>query len=112
MPDCIILFRYRIGSGIVSLSQSGTRLTECRTVRHSGSQHCSSSIAVVSIAVVIIAVVSIAVVSTALVSIAVVSFAVVSIAVVSIAVRVSTEINFVGISVGIPIEISFDFRRN
>jgi hypothetical protein len=26
--------------------------------------------------------------------------------------RVSTEINFVGISIGIPIEISFDFRRN
>jgi hypothetical protein len=26
--------------------------------------------------------------------------------------RVSTEIHFVGISIGIPIEISFDFRRN
>jgi hypothetical protein len=27
MTDCIILFRYRIGSGIVSLSQSGAGLT-------------------------------------------------------------------------------------
>jgi hypothetical protein len=27
-------------------------------------------------------------------------------------IRVSTEINFVGILIGIPIEISFDFRRN
>jgi hypothetical protein len=28
------------------------------------------------------------------------------------AARVSTEIHFVGISIGTPIDISFDFRRN
>jgi hypothetical protein len=42
MPGCIVLFWYRFGSGIVSLSQSSTGLTGCRTVRHSGSQHYSS----------------------------------------------------------------------
>jgi hypothetical protein len=36
MPDCITLFRCRTGSGIVNVFQSGTGLTGCRTVRHSG----------------------------------------------------------------------------
>jgi hypothetical protein len=93
MPDCIVLFRYQISSGIISLSQSGTELTGCRTVRHSGSQHCSSqhccsqhcSSQHCGCQLVIIAVVSIAVVSIAVVSIAVVSIGVVSIAAVSIA---------------------------
>jgi hypothetical protein len=37
MPDYVALFRYRTGSGIVSFIHSGTVLTRCRTVRHSGS---------------------------------------------------------------------------
>jgi hypothetical protein len=36
MPDCVRLVRYRTCSGIVSFFQSGTGLTGCRTVRHSG----------------------------------------------------------------------------
>jgi hypothetical protein len=75
MPDCIVLFRYRIGSGIVSLSQSDTGLDAGQ-----------SGTSVVSIAIVSIAVVSIAVVSIVVVGIAVISNAVVSTAVVSIVV--------------------------
>ncbi len=36
MPDCVNLVRYRTCSSIVSFFQSGTGLTGCRTVRHSG----------------------------------------------------------------------------
>ncbi len=36
MPDRVNLVRYRTCSGIVSFFQSGTGLTGCRTVRHSG----------------------------------------------------------------------------
>ncbi len=36
MLDCVSLVRYRTGFGIVSFFQSGTGLTGCRTVRHSG----------------------------------------------------------------------------
>ncbi len=36
MPDCVSLVRYWTCSGIVSFFQSGTRLTGCRTVWHSG----------------------------------------------------------------------------
>jgi hypothetical protein len=36
MPDCVSLVRYRACSGIISFFQSGTGLTKCRTVRHSG----------------------------------------------------------------------------
>jgi hypothetical protein len=36
MPDCVSLVRYRTCSGIVSFFQSGTELTGCWTVRHSG----------------------------------------------------------------------------
>ncbi len=36
MPDCVFLVRYRTYSGIVSFFQSGTGLTGCQTVRHSG----------------------------------------------------------------------------
>jgi hypothetical protein len=104
MPDCIILFRYRIGSGIVSLSQSGTGLTGCRTFRHSGISIAVVSIAVVSTAVVSIsfAVVSIAVVSMAVVSMAVVSIAVVSIAVVSIAVVSIAVVSIAAVSIAEP----------
>jgi hypothetical protein len=38
LPDCVALFRYRTGRGIVSFIQSGTGLTGCRTIRHSGMQ--------------------------------------------------------------------------
>jgi hypothetical protein len=40
MPDCVTLIRYRAGSGIVIDFQSGTGLTGCRTIRHSGSKIC------------------------------------------------------------------------
>ncbi len=36
MPDRVSLVPYRTCSGIVSFFQSGTGLTGCRTVRHSG----------------------------------------------------------------------------
>ncbi len=36
MPDCVSLVRYRTCSGIVSFFQSGTGLTGCWTVWHSG----------------------------------------------------------------------------
>ncbi len=36
VPDGVPLFRYRTGSGNCILSHSGTRLTGCRTVGHSG----------------------------------------------------------------------------
>jgi hypothetical protein len=36
IPDCVSLVWYRTCSGIVSFFQSGTGLTGCRTVRHSG----------------------------------------------------------------------------
>jgi hypothetical protein len=36
MPDWVSLVRYRTCFGIVSFFQSGTGLTGCRTVRHSG----------------------------------------------------------------------------
>jgi hypothetical protein len=36
MPDCISLVRYRTVSGTVSFFHSGTGLTGCWTVRHSG----------------------------------------------------------------------------
>jgi hypothetical protein len=38
LPDCVYLFRYRTGCGIDSFFQSGTGLTKCRTIRHSGMQ--------------------------------------------------------------------------
>jgi hypothetical protein len=96
MLDCIILFRYRISSGIVSLSQSSTGLTG-----HSGIP--VVSIAVVSIAVVSFAVVSIAVISMVVVSIAVpvVSIAVVSIAVVSIAVISKVVVNIAVVRIAV-----------
>jgi hypothetical protein len=36
MPDCVSLVRFRTCSGIVSFFQSGTGLTGCQTVWHSG----------------------------------------------------------------------------
>jgi hypothetical protein len=36
ITDCVSLVRYRTCSGIVSFFQSGTGLTGCQTVRHSG----------------------------------------------------------------------------
>ncbi len=36
MPDCVSLVRYRTCSVILRFFQSGTGLTRCRTVRHSG----------------------------------------------------------------------------
>jgi hypothetical protein len=36
VPDCVSLVRYQICSAIVSFFQSGTGLTGCRTVLHSG----------------------------------------------------------------------------
>jgi hypothetical protein len=36
MLDCVSLVRHRTCSGIVIFFQSGTGLTGCRTVRHSG----------------------------------------------------------------------------
>jgi hypothetical protein len=39
MLDCVALHRYRIRCSIVSCFQSGTRLTGCRTIRHSGFQN-------------------------------------------------------------------------
>jgi hypothetical protein len=36
IPDCVGLVRYWTCSGIVSFFHSGTGLTRCRTVRHSG----------------------------------------------------------------------------
>jgi hypothetical protein len=37
MPDCAALIRYRKSSDIVRLFQSGTGLSGCWTIRHSGS---------------------------------------------------------------------------
>jgi hypothetical protein len=36
MPDCVSLVQYRTCSGIVTFFQSGTGLTGCRTLWHSG----------------------------------------------------------------------------
>jgi hypothetical protein len=85
IPYGIVSFRYRIYSGIVSLSQSGTGLTGYGQSCIAVVSNAAVNNVLVSTVVVSIAVVSIAVVRIAEVSIAVVSIAVVSIVVVSIA---------------------------